>query len=167
MYRRNEKFEYSNPLIELYVIPLVYKGQNQGREFEPGPVPYFRGDWLWNNFYVQSLPFRWMNHSRMVVVSCERKYAHELVKACPGKSVVRWTDRPVMTIAVDWDVKQQNQTNKLQKVKTYSSHRPYERECHRPLSPAFFFSLSLGRWGVLCPWYFSVFYSNVAACSVF
>ena len=36
-----------------------------------------------------------------------------LVQACPGKSVVRLTDHPAMTIAVAWDVKQQNkQTNK-------------------------------------------------------
>ena len=38
-----------------------------------------------------SLP---LNHSRRVVVSCKRKYVHELlvnllVQACPGKSVVR------------------------------------------------------------------------------
>ena len=31
-----------------------------------------------------------------------------LVQACPGKSAVRWTDRPAMTIAVAWEVKQQN-----------------------------------------------------------
>ena len=49
-----------------------------------------------------------MNHSRRVVVSYEGKYV--LVQGCPGKSVVRSTDRPVMTIALDWDVKQQ--TNK-------------------------------------------------------
>ena len=37
-------------------------------------------------------------------------------QACPGKSVVRWTDRPDMTIAVDWDVKNQTkpkQTNHI------------------------------------------------------
>ena len=37
----------------------------------------------------------------------ERKYAHEISQACPGKSVVRLTDRLDMTIAVDWDVKPQ------------------------------------------------------------
>ena len=52
--------------------------RSRGREFDPGPVPYFRGDWSWNNFYGHSPPFR-----------------------CPGKSVVKWTDRPAMTIAVD------------------------------------------------------------------
>ena len=30
-------------------------------------------------------------------------------ESCPGKSMVEWTDRPAMTKAVAWDVKQQNQ----------------------------------------------------------
>ena len=33
-----------------------------------------------------------------------------LVQACPGKSVVRWTDRPAMTIAVDLGCKATKQT---------------------------------------------------------
>ena len=35
-------------------------------------------------------------------------------QSCPGKSVVRWPNRPDMTIAVDWDVKNQikQKTNK-------------------------------------------------------
>ena len=32
---------------------------------------------------------------------CARITGKPLVQACPGKSVVRWTDRPAMTIAVD------------------------------------------------------------------
>ena len=32
---------------------------------------------------------------------CARITGYPLVQACPGKSVVRWTDRPTMTIAVD------------------------------------------------------------------
>ena len=48
--------------------------------------------------------------------SYKRKYGHEvlvnlLVQACPGKSVVRWTDRPAMTIAVDLGRKATKQTN--------------------------------------------------------
>ena len=27
-------------------------------KFDPGPVPYFCGDWSWNNFYGHSPPFR-------------------------------------------------------------------------------------------------------------
>ena len=32
---------------------------------------------------------------------CARSTGYLLVQACPGKSAVRWTDRPAMTIAVD------------------------------------------------------------------
>ena len=50
--------------------------------------------------------------SRMVAVSYKRKYVHEilvnyLVKLAQEKSVVRLTDHPNMTIAVDWDIKNQ------------------------------------------------------------
>ena len=31
----------------------------RGGEFDPGAVPYFRGDWSWNNFIGHSLSFRW------------------------------------------------------------------------------------------------------------
>ena len=40
---------------------------------------------------------------------CTRITGQPFVQACPGKRVVRLTD-PSMTIAVDWDVKQQNKT---------------------------------------------------------
>ena len=54
--------------------------------------------------------------SRRVVVSYKRKHVHEvlvncLVKLDQEKSVVRWTDRSNMTIAADWDVKQQTKPN--------------------------------------------------------
>ena len=55
---------------------------SRGREFDPGPVPYFRGDWSWKNFYGHSPPFCWMIHSRRVVVSYKRKYVHELLVIC-------------------------------------------------------------------------------------
>ena len=49
-------------------------------------------------------------YSRRVVVSYKRKYVHEvlvnpLVKLSQKKNVIRRTDLPYMTIAVDWDVK--------------------------------------------------------------
>ena len=45
-------------------------------------------------------------YSRRVVVSYKRKYVHKLLvnrllKPAQEKSVVKWTDRPAMTIAVD------------------------------------------------------------------
>ena len=50
--------------------------------------------------------------SRRVVVNYKRKCVHDvlvncLVKLAQEKSVVRLTDPPDMTIAVDWDVKNQ------------------------------------------------------------
>ena len=43
---------------------------------------------------------------------CARITGYPLVQACPGKSVVRWTDRPAMTIAVDLGRKATKQTKK-------------------------------------------------------
>ena len=43
---------------------------------------------------------------------CARSTGELLVQACPGKSVVRLTDRPAMTIAVDLGRKATKQTNK-------------------------------------------------------
>ena len=56
-------------------------------------------------------------HSRRIVVSYKGKYVNEVLVNClfklaQEKSVVRWTDCPAMTIAVDWDVKQQNKQTK-------------------------------------------------------
>ena len=48
--------------------------RSRGREFDPSPVPYFRGDWSFS-----SLP---LNHSRRVVVSYKRKYVHEVLVNC-------------------------------------------------------------------------------------
>ena len=52
--------------------------------------------------------FPFADHSRRVVVSYKRKYLHEVLVNCLFKlaqeeSVVRLTNRPDMTIAVDWD----------------------------------------------------------------
>ena len=41
----------------------------------------------------------------MLSVTSKKAQSTALSQACPGKSVVRWTDCPDMTIAVDWDVK--------------------------------------------------------------
>ena len=78
--------------------------RSRGREFEPGPVLYFPGDWSWKNFYGHSPPFRWIIQEGLLSVTSESmcmKYWLTACSNCPGKSVVRWTDRPAMTIAVD------------------------------------------------------------------
>ena len=43
---------------------------------------------------------------------CARSTGKPLDQACPGKSVVRRTDRPAMTLAVDLGRKATKQTNK-------------------------------------------------------
>ena len=91
-------------------------GPGRDREFDPGPVPYFRGDWSWNNFYGHSPPFRWIHNSWRVVVSYKRKYVHDYwLTACsslPRKKV--WLGEltvPQWPQLLTWDVKQQNKTN--------------------------------------------------------
>ena len=78
--------------------------RSRGREFDPGSVPYFRGDWSWNYFYGHSPPFRWIIQEGLLSVTSESMCTTYWLTACsslPRKSVVRWTDRPAMTIAVD------------------------------------------------------------------
>ena len=53
----------------------------------------------------------------MIVVGYKRKYVHKVLVNClfklaQEKSVLRWTDRPNMTIAVDLERKATKQTNK-------------------------------------------------------
>ena len=55
---------------------------------------------------------------RRIVVSYKWKYVHKvlvnhLVKLAQEKSVVRWTDHPNMTIAVDWDVKNRTKNQNI------------------------------------------------------
>ena len=45
--------------------------RSRGREFDPGPVPYFRGDWSWNDFYGHSPPFRWFIQEGLLSVTSE------------------------------------------------------------------------------------------------
>ena len=80
--------------------------RSRSREFDPGPVLYFRGDWSWNNFYGKK------GCCQLQAKVCAQITGYPLVQACPGKSVVRWTDRPAMTIAVDLGHKATKQTNK-------------------------------------------------------
>ena len=45
--------------------------RSRGREFDPGPVPYIRGDWSWNNFYGHSPPFCWIIQEGLLSVTSE------------------------------------------------------------------------------------------------
>ena len=78
------------------------------------PVPYFygdwswdNGDWSWDNFYVRSSPFYWFKKGccQLQANVCAWITGKLLSQAWPGKS--RWTECPTMTMAVDWDVKNQ------------------------------------------------------------
>ena len=58
--------------------------------FLPGPVPYFRGDWSWNNFYSHSPPFRWFIQEGLLSVTSESMCTNYCLTACsslPRKKV--------------------------------------------------------------------------------
>ena len=50
--------------------------------------------------------------SRRIVVSYKQKYVHKVLVNCLVKLAQERTDRPGMTIAVDWDVKHQTKQKK-------------------------------------------------------
>ena len=56
--------------------------RSRGREFDPGPVPYFRGDWSWNNFYGHSPPFRWSIQEGLLSVTSESMCTNYWLTAC-------------------------------------------------------------------------------------
>ena len=75
--------------------------RSRGRQFDPCPVLHFRGDRSWTYFYSHSPPFCWIIQEGLLSV------AHKVLVNCVFKlalaqeqSVVRWTDRPIMTIAI-------------------------------------------------------------------
>ena len=79
--------------------------RSRGRGFDPGRVPYFLGDRSWNNFYGHSPPFRWIIQegllSELLSVTSESICTKYWLTRAVGKRVVRWTDRPAMTLDVD------------------------------------------------------------------
>ena len=56
--------------------------RSRGREFDPGPVPYFRGDWSWNNFHGHSPPFRWFIQEGLLSVTSESMCTNYWLTAC-------------------------------------------------------------------------------------
>ena len=56
--------------------------RSRGREFDPGPVPYFRGDWSWNDFYGHSSPFRWFIQEGLLSVTSESMSTNYWLTAC-------------------------------------------------------------------------------------
>ena len=78
---------------------LIYR--YRGRKFNPGRVPYFRGDWSWNNFYGHTPPFRWIIQEGLLSVSLPRK------KVWLGELTV-----PTWPWLLTRDIKQQNKRTK-------------------------------------------------------
>ena len=56
--------------------------RSRGRKFDPGSVPYFRGDWSWNNFYGHSPPFRWFIQERLLSVTSKSMCTNYWLTAC-------------------------------------------------------------------------------------
>ena len=98
--------------------------RSRGREFEPRPVPYFHGDWSWNNFYSHSPPFRWIIQEGLCSVTSESMCTKYWLTACsslPRKKVcLGELTVPAMTIAVDLGRKATKQIHTK-----YKGSRPY------------------------------------------
>ena len=60
--------------------------RSRGREFDPGMVPYFYGDWSWNNFYDHSPPFRWFIQEGLLSVTSESMCTNYWLTACSSLS---------------------------------------------------------------------------------
>ena len=56
--------------------------RSRGRKFDPGPVPYFCGDWSWNDFYSHSPPFRWFIQEGLLSVTSESMCTNYWLTAC-------------------------------------------------------------------------------------
>ena len=56
--------------------------RSRGREFDHGPVPYFRGDVSWNDFYGHSPPFRWFIQEGLLSVTSESTCTNYWLTAC-------------------------------------------------------------------------------------
>ena len=56
--------------------------RSRGCEFDTGPVPYFRGDWLWNKFSCHSPPFRWFIQEGLLSVTSKSMCTKYWLTAC-------------------------------------------------------------------------------------
>ena len=89
--------------------------RSRGCKFDPSPVPYFRVDWSGNFFYGHSPTFPWIIQEGLLSGTSKSMCRNYWLTACsslPRKSVVRWTDRPTMTIDVDLGRKATKQNKK-------------------------------------------------------
>ena len=56
--------------------------RSRDHRFDPSPVPYFHGDWSWNNFYGHSPPFRWIIQEGLLSVTSESMCTKYWLTAC-------------------------------------------------------------------------------------
>ena len=87
--------------------------RSRGLKFDPGQVPYFREDHEIISMVIllPSVDTFKKGCCQLQAKVCAQSTGHyPLVQACPGKSVVRWTHRPTMSIAVDLGLKVTKQT---------------------------------------------------------
>ena len=64
--------------------------RSRGHKFDPSPIPYFHGDWLWTNFYGHSPSFRWIIREGVLSVTSESMCTRYWLIACsslPRKKV--------------------------------------------------------------------------------
>ena len=107
---------------------------SRGCEFDPGPVPFVEIDHeiISTVILLPSAESFKKGCCQLQAKVCARSTGYLLVQACPGKSVVKWTDRPAMTIAVDLGRKankQTKQTNSLSLSLSLSFLRPAIKVC--------------------------------------
>ena len=72
--------------------------RSRGRVFDPGLVPYFPGDWSWNNSYYHFPPFWWIIQEGLLSVTSESMCTKYWLTACsslPRKKcgLVNWPSR--------------------------------------------------------------------------
>ena len=133
--RENTKTPQYNMIISCYsffLLILCPKGaqwkmawiETEGSQVQASPASLLCGPWARHIFpslvlfqprktrpcLTERLCLLPSTDLRWIVVSYKRKYVHEvlvncLVKLAQEKCVIMWTDRPDMTIAVEWDVK--------------------------------------------------------------
>ena len=56
--------------------------RSRGHKFDPSLVPYFHGDWSWNNFYGHLPPFRWIIQEGLLSVTSEGMCMKYWIAAC-------------------------------------------------------------------------------------
>ena len=64
--------------------------RSRGREFDHSPVPYFRGDWSWNDFYGHSPSFLWFIQEGLLSVTSESMCTNYWLTACSSLPRKKW-----------------------------------------------------------------------------